>query len=1324
MSCYSQQQKMVSGFLENSGQIIDQTGKKNDKVLYLLNTNGLNVQLRNGGFSYDVYEMSNQPDVKKLREGQFGDRLKYNFQRVDIDFLDCNKDVVVTASGKSADYDNYYTVPDTPNGVLHVHKYEKVTYQNIYPNVDVVFFTPNDRTKPVEYNFIIRPGGRVSDIKMRFNGASTNLIDNKIRMKLRFGIMEETLPLSWEDDGGNRKEAKVSYTKIKNNLYGFSAINDPQKTLVIDPTPERLWGTYYGGNADDYPSDIVHGSDNSVYMSGITTSQNNIATTGSLNQVYFIYNGFVVKFNANGQRQWGIYYTANPKTLNVDANNNVYFAGQSSSVENNVTTPGSHQPVSVGMYNNAFLVKLNSSGVREWGTFYGGDSFTDGTSLCFDTSNNVYMAGKTESSTHIATPGTHQTQYGGGRSTDGFITKFSPSGTQIWGTYYGGTENDDITSIVLSEDNFLYVVGNTLSPTGIATPNGYISNYTTGRRGLLAKINLNGQRIWGSYFGKEGYTDIKDSAINGNSLYFFGITNNTDLLSTGTFMPNYQKLNFGLELDKCSYIAKFDVAAIQQVWGTYFYEYIQDIAVNRDSYPFIVGSTSKSVGIATPNAYQTQNTYGEAYIIKFSPTGQRVWGTYYGGNGKEDHFEEQLICNKISIDSNNDICITGDTQESTQGIASVGAHQTSYGSTYRDAFIAKFSDCDTPVIAGSNSPVCIGSTIELTASGGTSYSWTGPGGFSSALQNPTITNAGLSKSGVYQCTVTGNGKCDGIVIVDVTVGDAVAPVPDNPNLPRLTGDCNTISIPFPTATDNCKGVITGTTSSPLSYATSGDYSIVWDYVDDNNNSYHQTQQITITAQPLPIAEPDQSFCFDPLLTLADIAISGEDIKWYDSLTGGNILLLSSPLVNGGIYYASQTLTGCESKRIPVTVSVQSTTKPLGASEQLFCNDQHPTLQNFAINGSIIVFYDEEVGGSILPLSTMLVDGQMYWAAQTANGCESPERLGVKATIVSEFSAENYNTSICDTSNDGQEKVNLMDYNVFLVENSTNYSFSYYKSLSAAQDGSDFELIANAQEYNINIGKNIVYARVSLNSVCHQVVLLKFELIPSPEINLKETYSICENATVTISANGIYDSYDWSTGAKSSSITIYQPGNYWLTVTKDTGEVTCSNKKNFAVVLSNKPVIKTVHIRDWTDNNNTIVILTTETGNYEYSLDGIQFQDSNYFDNLTNGKYLVYVRDKDGCGTASKEIFLLTYPKFFTPNQDGKNDLWKIEFSFWEPGLNVQIFDRYGKLIKSLTHKDSGWDGTFKGNKLPSTDYWFVVNRADGSQQKGHFSMIR
>ncbi|PQV51596.1 gliding motility-associated-like protein [Jejuia pallidilutea] len=81
------------------------------------------------------------------------------------------------------------------------------------------------------------------------------------------------------------------------------------------------------------------------------------------------------------------------------------------------------------------------------------------------------------------------------------------------------------------------------------------------------------------------------------------------------------------------------------------------------------------------------------------------------------------------------------------------------------------------------------------------------------------------------------------------------------------------------------------------------------------------------------------------------------------------------------------------------------------------------------------------------------------------------------------------------------------------------------------------------------------------------------------------------------------------------------------------------------------------------------------------------------------------------------------PKFFTPNNDGFNDYWIVP----NPTNRIQqvnIYNRYGKLLKQLTDQTKGWDGKFNGFPMPSDDYWYLIIYIDGKSITGHFSLIR
>jgi gliding motility-associated-like protein len=157
----------------------------------------------------------------------------------------------------------------------------------------------------------------------------------------------------------------------------------------------------------------------------------------------------------------------------------------------------------------------------------------------------------------------------------------------------------------------------------------------------------------------------------------------------------------------------------------------------------------------------------------------------------------------------------------------------------------------------------------------------------------------------------------------------------------------------------------------------------------------------------------------------------------------------------------------------------------------------------------------------------------------------------------------------------------------------------------------------------------------------------------------------------------------------------------------------------------------VILDDLSDSNN-VEFFVDGDGDYEYAINGGEFQDESVFMDIPPGLNSVIINDKNGCGTTEPIEFLVVgYPKFFTPNGDGIHDAWNIIGIETLTDPVVFIFDRYGKLLKQLDETTIGWDGTFNGRPMPSSDYWFRLEYArdeDGIQVantiRTHFSLVR
>ena len=217
------------------------------------------------------------------------------------------------------------------------------------------------------------------------------------------------------------------------------------------------------------------------------------------------------------------------------------------------------------------------------------------------------------------------------------------------------------------------------------------------------------------------------------------------------------------------------------------------------------------------------------------------------------------------------------------------------------------------------------------------------------------------------------------------------------------------------------------------------------------------------------------------------------------------------------------------------------------------------------------------------------------------------------------------------------------------------------------------------------------------------------------IVVDENISFCKGSRQTLSAGLANMQYLWNTGETTAEILVDAPGVYTVEVTNGNG---CTSSKTVTLKEIEIPVIDRVISNDY-----TLQIITDNTGNFEYSLDGRTYQLSNTFNDVPGGRYTLYARNLEGCAITPVTYIHLVVPKYFTPNGDAVNDTFIPEgldaFSIYE----IQIFDRYGQLILSAANEKINWDGTFNNTALPSSDYWYII-KIEGARLQGHFTLKR
>ncbi|MDV7186389.1 choice-of-anchor L domain-containing protein [Lutibacter sp. TH_r2] len=264
----------------------------------------------------------------------------------------------------------------------------------------------------------------------------------------------------------------------------------------------------------------------------------------------------------------------------------------------------------------------------------------------------------------------------------------------------------------------------------------------------------------------------------------------------------------------------------------------------------------------------------------------------------------------------------------------------------------------------------------------------------------------------------------------------------------------------------------------------------------------------------------------------------------------------------------------------------------------------------------------------------------------------------------------------------------------------------------------------------------------LNSTCIASTTIDFIVNPLPEFDVTTPQIVCLNnpsTTLTIDWESEVYSYDWTDGydnllaSNSTELNVSVGGLYKVIATNSFG---CKRTLEIQV---NESSIATITENDITvvddSSNNSITIDTSNLGigDYEFALDDELgfYQDEPYFDNVTSGVKTIFIRDKNNCGIFSIEVSVIGFPKYFTPNYDGTNDTWNIlgTTSNFFTSSQVYVFDRFGKLVAQFDSTNSnGWDGTYNGNQVLSTDYWFkallVDKNGNTRGRSGHFSLIR
>ncbi|PZF72066.1 DUF7948 domain-containing protein [Taibaiella soli] len=749
------------GFIENKGQIKDQSGKNRKDVQFKLSAENVNVFISNGALHYQW----------TVKNGE-----KTNIYRMDMLLAGANKHAKMERSGVQQYHESYVSKGKT----MDIAAYEKIVYKNIYHNIDWQLYLKDGH---MEYDFVVHPGGNVSDIQLSYNGASDlqKQTDGGLRVTTPMGYVTEQSPYSYTTNGYGESKTVASNFSVKGNTVSFNT-DKYEGTLIIDPILQ--WATYYGGNNPENGYAVATDAAGNVYLTGYTSSTTNIATAGAYLSTYVAGNDvFLAKFNSAGARIWGTYFGGvngdQANAITCDKWGNVYLAG------NTTSGSGSGFPVtassaqsSFGGGTDAFLAKFDTAGNFKWTTYYGGTGTDYGYCVKVTDSGTVYFSGTTTSPNNMSTPGSFKDTLSTGLNTsDAFLAKFDTAGVRQWGTYYGGNDYEDSRAIAIDDSGNVYMSGTTRSVMGIATANAFQTSFAGtlpyGNDAFLAKFTSAGTRVWGTYFGGLG-NDAAAGVSYGNGLVNMVGSTSSASAGTSTYWSAglattgaYQDTQRG---NGDAFIAQFDVNGAR-TWSTYVGGEGADAAngVYADGIGniYVVGQTKSKTGMfPTPGVLRdtftgNPNLGNDIFLAKFNNQGVRQWGTYYGGTMED---VGRAIAGLASAGT---VYFSGVTSSVT-GMATANGFQpvqsNNPSGNNQDAFLVKLFECP-PVqkpdtIVGIDS-ICPLSTITLTTPKqptATAYIWTLPNGWTGTSDSNSITVTATQSGGFI--TVKAANFCD------------------------------------------------------------------------------------------------------------------------------------------------------------------------------------------------------------------------------------------------------------------------------------------------------------------------------------------------------------------------------------------------------------------------------------------------------------------------------------------------------------------------------------------------------------------------------------
>lgn len=918
-------------FTENKGQMKDMNGVAVPFVLFKTESPGLNMFITEKGLTYLFFKAEDEGKEKKnKREDALGaedEEIEFEWNRVDVLLKGANikKENVIT-EGKSK-YFRQFFLAHCPNGVGKVHDYEKIIIQEIYPGIDWVLYNSNE--KGVKYDFIVHPNADPKDIELIYLSKKPIIVNQKgeIEITTALGEIKENAPVSLMNGVEISSKFEQNYRKKinvnENNGYETSITFDfsgadltsRSSDLIVDP--QLVWATFFGGSALDGPLNLCNDLQGNVFTSGYETSlnfpvQNNSTFfQGTINGAS---DAFIMKFSNTGVLIWSTYYGGSgndtPNNSGCDANGNLFVTGGTFSTDFPVQNSGTFFQANNSGAVDAFILKFDNSGNRLWATYYGGNIDDQAFSLAIDSSGNLFICGNSTSANFPVQNSSTFFQGTNAGAGDAFILKFDNFGNRLWATNYGGSANDQASSITVDGNGKVFVAGYTYS-TNFPLQNAgtFFQSSHNGTVDLfILKFDNSGNRLWATYyggsFGEWPYSVVAD--LNGN-IFISGYTNsvNFPLQNAGTYFQG----TFGGGWDDI-YILKFDNIG-NRLWATYFggnnndeisiYDNLAIDPCNNVYMAFATSSSNMPVLSSCGTCFFNptyNNSFQENFITKFSNNGTLTWATYFGGVSSGG-YREATTC-----DNSGNLFMAGEwigTSAYPVVNPGGGAYYNPNQIGVDDGYIAKFLSQNTPT--NYTASICPGSSTVISVYNSclsnVTYSIL-PGAYTQSNPLFTVTPSATTTYSLFISGLNNNAVItqSAIVTVSVNPGPVVAPSLINGTCANPITNSINLNVTFnpsgsPNYTVNWSPVPAAVTAVNSGTATglipgANTISIT------TSNGCVLTYSFNVPPVPLPanfiLVNPNNDYtitCINPNVVLTTSITNGVPLTytWYPSCTG-------------------------------------------------------------------------------------------------------------------------------------------------------------------------------------------------------------------------------------------------------------------------------------------------------------------------------------------------------------------------------------------------------------------------------------------------------